>query len=258
MFVPAVSVAFFAFFAGAQAAPGLKVALSLPDAAERAAAGRLPIIEADVINTGDVDLYVLPYNTLLQKGAPTADFIITGEVAAPSFHGVRVSSSVALGSDPWSNDAFAQVNPARDVHMLKDSGLLVHLKPGQSKSVKATLTKRYDFDNSGAGEYQLTVPKTFHVLTPDHKNEFSTLDAEVNTVSFHYTPGLVRSRKRSTEAVAEWWVPSGPAGDFIDDATYEKVGAGALHQTSAKAACNVNYIRGAAGISKQALATSLK
>lgn len=101
MFSPAVSVACLALLAGVSAAPSLKVALDLPDAAERAASGLLPIVQADVINTGDVDLYILPHNTILQKGAPTADFVITsmGEAAKPAFNGVIVSFCDARRGD---------------------------------------------------------------------------------------------------------------------------------------------------------------
>lgn len=87
-----VSIAFLAFV---QAAPGLKVALSLPEASERAAAGRLPIVEAKVINTGNTPLWIFPFNNLLQKGSPTHDFVIQrsgaeGEVNEPTFDGIRV------------------------------------------------------------------------------------------------------------------------------------------------------------------------
>lgn len=152
-----------------------------------------------------------------------------------------------------------QMNPVRDVEALKSSGILVHLKPGQSKSVKATLTKRYMFDESSAGEYELTVPKSFHVLTSMLADRLSSLEAEVDAVSFHYKPSLVRRRKRNSVAVTQWWTPGGKAGDFIDDATYERVGAGALQQERApRCTTNLNYLKGVAGISKQALRTSLK
>lgn len=111
MLVSVVAVSSFALWAGVQAAPGIKVALSLPGASERAAAGRLPVVEAEVINTGDEELYINPYNTLLQKGAPTLDFLIDGSAAdgeadEPTFNGVHVRSPSRPSSSRRSTDPF--------------------------------------------------------------------------------------------------------------------------------------------------------
>lgn len=84
-----------ALFLTAQAGPALKIALHLPAQERRAAEGRLPIIDASVTNTGDVDLLIRPFNTILQEGVPTHDFEIDGseadgEAAQPEFTGLIV------------------------------------------------------------------------------------------------------------------------------------------------------------------------
>jgi len=87
----------------AQAAPSLKVTVSLANGDDHGAAGALPHVDASVINTGDDDVYIRPYNTILQEGWSTHDFEIDGseadgEAPAPKFKGVFVRRRLAVVS----------------------------------------------------------------------------------------------------------------------------------------------------------------
>ncbi|KAM5544362.1 hypothetical protein V8D89_002022 [Ganoderma adspersum] len=142
--------------AAAQAAPGLSLKVSGPDAVN--GVENLKVITT-LVNIGDETLKLLndPRSTL--HTFPTNAFAITtNDGASPAFTGVKVKYSPANAAT------------------MTDPSVFTVLAPGESVSLTHDLSSAYNFTSTGHSKYTIEASNPFHLVNAD--NDVSTLRAD--------------------------------------------------------------------------------